>query len=284
MALANAIQRPGSDVFHVFNEVGLVVKRGTSGAQQPWLATSPIAGNFYFVDGPVSAGSPAVTINVAPTAQGPAPQSGHFDGIWSVEVMCPTEGAASGYRKQFGAQVTNDVIHGQGGDPAEPGALAIDGPIGADGVALLTATGRTNRTTNNVASMKSAAAGTPYHYSVHAQFGSSTGEGDRIDGLRTCNYAFRQIKAAHPSCAPKPYLHLPHGAITAPGHVSGQRSRSHAAAGASVMSRGNGDRRPCRGAGGYAPTGVPRCVVVRHRRRAPVATILQATPDSAPAR
>lgn len=49
-ALADTIQRPGLDIFRTFNEVGLAVKKATAGTQQPWVSSSPIAGNFYFVD------------------------------------------------------------------------------------------------------------------------------------------------------------------------------------------------------------------------------------------
>jgi len=54
-ALAQTIQRPGLDIFRTFNEVGLAVKKTTAGAQQPWVSSSPIAGNFYFVDKPAPA-------------------------------------------------------------------------------------------------------------------------------------------------------------------------------------------------------------------------------------
>jgi uncharacterized caspase-like protein len=50
-ALAAAIRHPGQDIFATFNEVGLSVKEATRGQQQPWLATSPIEGRFYFVPG-----------------------------------------------------------------------------------------------------------------------------------------------------------------------------------------------------------------------------------------
>lgn len=52
-ALAAAMRQPGLDVFRVFNQVGLSVKEMTGGQQQPWLASSPISGNFYFY-GPVT--------------------------------------------------------------------------------------------------------------------------------------------------------------------------------------------------------------------------------------
>jgi hypothetical protein len=48
-ALAQTLRRPGLGIFEVFNEIGLNVKRSTAGSQQPWVASSPIDGNFYFV-------------------------------------------------------------------------------------------------------------------------------------------------------------------------------------------------------------------------------------------
>ena len=51
-ALAEAIQEPGLDIFKVFNEVGVLVKRKTDGEQQPWISISPIEGDFYFAGGP----------------------------------------------------------------------------------------------------------------------------------------------------------------------------------------------------------------------------------------
>jgi len=56
-ALAQTMGKPGLDIFQAFNEVGVVVKRSTGGAQQPWVSSSPIDGTFYFV-APVS-GAPA---------------------------------------------------------------------------------------------------------------------------------------------------------------------------------------------------------------------------------
>ena len=74
--------------------------------------------------------------------------------------------------------------------------MAIDGTIDADGLAILTATGRTFRAEHNIAAMKDAAAGTLYHYSINAQFDATVGNGVRMDGLRTCKYVFRQLKGA----------------------------------------------------------------------------------------
>jgi uncharacterized caspase-like protein len=51
-ALASALSTPGLDVFAVFNETGLAVKKRTGGAQQPWVASSPLEGKFYFAGAP----------------------------------------------------------------------------------------------------------------------------------------------------------------------------------------------------------------------------------------
>jgi hypothetical protein len=47
-ALARAMRQPGLDVFQLFNQVGLAVKRETGGDQQPWQSSSPIDGDFFF--------------------------------------------------------------------------------------------------------------------------------------------------------------------------------------------------------------------------------------------
>jgi hypothetical protein len=51
-ALASTVRQAGLDIFQTFNQVGLAVKRSTGGAQQPWVSSSPIDGNFYFVAPP----------------------------------------------------------------------------------------------------------------------------------------------------------------------------------------------------------------------------------------
>jgi tetratricopeptide (TPR) repeat protein len=53
-AVAEVIRKPKLDVFRTFNEVGLAVAKATGGQQQPWLAMSPISGDFYFAGGQVN--------------------------------------------------------------------------------------------------------------------------------------------------------------------------------------------------------------------------------------
>ncbi|WP_458097828.1 caspase family protein [Roseomonas sp. WA12] len=51
-SLASTLVQPGLDVFRVFNQVGLSVKRLTGGEQQPWVSSSPIEGDFFFAAAP----------------------------------------------------------------------------------------------------------------------------------------------------------------------------------------------------------------------------------------
>jgi uncharacterized caspase-like protein len=69
-ALAATVQRGGLDVFQTFNEVGLAVKRATSGQQQPWVSNSPIAGSFYFN------GHSSPTVSTPQPQAPPQPQAG----------------------------------------------------------------------------------------------------------------------------------------------------------------------------------------------------------------
>ncbi|HEY6617904.1 MAG TPA: hypothetical protein VIY68_00010 [Steroidobacteraceae bacterium] len=36
------MRKPGLDIFHTFNDIGLAVASKTGGAQQPWFSSSPI--------------------------------------------------------------------------------------------------------------------------------------------------------------------------------------------------------------------------------------------------
>jgi uncharacterized caspase-like protein len=76
-ALAATIRQPGLSVLETFNQVGLSVKRETSGEQQPWLSFSPIDGEFYFA-GPRPGAPPPVSTALANSGealrQNPPPQ------------------------------------------------------------------------------------------------------------------------------------------------------------------------------------------------------------------
>ena len=70
-ALVETMRKSGLDVLQAFNQVGLIVKRATGSAQQPWVSTSPIDGSFYF-----AGVSPAQQVTVAtPVAPTPTPKT-----------------------------------------------------------------------------------------------------------------------------------------------------------------------------------------------------------------
>jgi uncharacterized caspase-like protein len=48
-ALADTMREPGLDIFRTFNAVGIKVASVTHGRQRPWVSSSPINGDFYFV-------------------------------------------------------------------------------------------------------------------------------------------------------------------------------------------------------------------------------------------
>ncbi len=73
-ALASSMRQPGVDIFRLFNQVGLQVKKTTDGRQQPWVSTSPIDGDFYFTRPPPQPLQTALVVPPAPApAQVPAP-------------------------------------------------------------------------------------------------------------------------------------------------------------------------------------------------------------------
>lgn len=73
LALVEVIRQPGLDVFNTFNQVALRVDAATNHAQQPWMATSPIAGQFFFT-APGAVSNPTHTPAAAPQIAVAAPQ------------------------------------------------------------------------------------------------------------------------------------------------------------------------------------------------------------------
>jgi hypothetical protein len=73
-ALVETMQKQGLDVLQTFNQIGLIVKRATGSAQQPWVSSSPIDGTFYFsgnAASKVAAATPETS--VLPPAPEPLP-------------------------------------------------------------------------------------------------------------------------------------------------------------------------------------------------------------------
>ncbi|MCS3729864.1 caspase family protein [Bradyrhizobium betae] len=109
-----------------------------------------------------------------------------FDGNWDVTLNCQTSGKAQGFTRALAATVTNGVFHAEAQGPSGVNRLEIDGQIQADGKTTLSARGTTGASTyalNNVAP------GSPYGFTVDAQFDRTRGSGKRNE-MRPCNLVF----------------------------------------------------------------------------------------------
>lgn len=114
-----------------------------------------------------------------------------FDGTWAVTLVAPDHTDANGvtalgFTYNFKALVKEGALHGEYSQKAKPPWLSIDGKIGPDGTALLTANGITGKPAY---SLHNVAAGTPYLYHVKAHFEGSKGIGARVEG-REGNFTF----------------------------------------------------------------------------------------------
>ncbi len=98
-ALADAIRKPGKDIFQTFNAVGLAVKEATGGVQQPWVSSSPIAGSFYFAG--QGAGAPASAAAAAPPVVAPT-VADEAVRAWSVTQNTTSIAVMEDFIRQFG--------------------------------------------------------------------------------------------------------------------------------------------------------------------------------------
>jgi uncharacterized caspase-like protein len=93
-ALADEMRQPGERVLDVFNAVGLAVDKATNGRQQPWVASSPLEGNFYFAAAPA-------TPQPASAAPAPPPGSDAELLFWQTIMANGTAADYEEYLKQF---------------------------------------------------------------------------------------------------------------------------------------------------------------------------------------
>ncbi|UPJ56287.1 caspase family protein [Bradyrhizobium sp. 192] len=115
-----------------------------------------------------------------------AGESRTFDGKWDVTVSCASSGKAMGYTRALSATIANGLFHAEDRDPRTNSTLAIDGQIGADGKTTLSARGLTGPSAYTV---NNSAPGSPYGYTIDAQFERSRGSGKRNE-LRPCSFTF----------------------------------------------------------------------------------------------
>jgi hypothetical protein len=113
---------------------------------------------------------------------------GPFDGIWTVEVDCPSLGNVEGYNWRFPAEVSSGFMSGLYRSATNSAMGHITGHIRPDGGALLTMVGRTGPEQFAVGHERS---GTPFHYTVDAHFDANSGSGQRSQ-RRPCALTFNR--------------------------------------------------------------------------------------------
>jgi uncharacterized caspase-like protein len=125
----------------------------------------------------------------AAPATDPAPRGSattrEFDGKWEVTVSCTAAGKAQAYTRLLTATVKDGVFHAEDQE-SKSNWLAIDGEIPPGGKTTLSAKGLTGNAAFSVGSVQ---AGTPYAYTIDAQFERARGTGKRNE-LRPCTLNF----------------------------------------------------------------------------------------------
>jgi hypothetical protein len=113
--------------------------------------------------------------------------AGPYDGVWAVTLTCAqAPDGAYGYTFRFNAEITDSVLHGEHGTRDAGGWLTLDGPIPADGHAMLDARGLTGSPAYTVGQVKRL---TPYAYTLDAHFDAHSGSGERVQ-VRRCDAVF----------------------------------------------------------------------------------------------
>ena len=133
-------------------------------------------------------GAAAIGVAVALAPVDPALAAGPFDGIWTVEVDCPSVGDVEGYDWRFPAEVSSGFLSGLYRSATNSAMGHITGRIRPDGAALLTMFGRTGPEQRAVGHERS---GTPFRYTVDAHFDARGGSGKRNE-QRACALTFNR--------------------------------------------------------------------------------------------
>jgi hypothetical protein len=114
--------------------------------------------------------------------------AGPFDGMWTVEVDCPSVGDVEGYNWRFPAEVSSGFMSGLYRSATNSAMGHITGRIRPDGGALLSMFGRTGPEQRAVGHER---AGTPFRYTVDAHFDARGGSGKRNE-QRACALTFNR--------------------------------------------------------------------------------------------
>ncbi len=107
------------------------------------------------------------------TVVGFSQSANRFDGTWNTTVTCDPKGGALGYTLHFVSTVSGGVLHGERGTSGQAAYLAIDGKLGNNGNAKLTASGITASKAYIHAPIKTE--GEEYSYEVKSQFTDTEG-------------------------------------------------------------------------------------------------------------
>jgi hypothetical protein len=181
-ALAVTMRRPNLDIFQMFNQVGLTVKRATGGAQQPWVSSSPIDGAFYFV----------ATSHSDTSASTPA-DAHRFDGVWIANLVCEKTPSLPGWKNEFVGRVKNGILHGQRGTEGAPNSNTFDGMIEPNGTAEVSETGFSQDSKTDPFHRPT---GTQFHTTYVGSFDGARGTFTRLD-RPSCNINFTRQEQVH---------------------------------------------------------------------------------------
>jgi hypothetical protein len=129
-------------------------------------------------------------ILIMATAQAPAGDPKHYDGMWDTVLSCPNDAGAMGYSFRFNSVVKDGELHGEKGTKGQAGWLEINGKIAPDGVSHLLANGLVGASEYAVGKRP---AGTAYAYKLDVKFGDDQGTGKRVEG-RPCEVTFKKAK------------------------------------------------------------------------------------------
>ena len=130
---------------------------------------------------------------------------GKFDGHWTTHMACEAHGETPAYKFEFPSEIKDNNFLGQHGEPGGPGYLVIEGKIGDDGSAKLSAKGTvSHNNAHGVFAMK----GNNYSYNIKAQFTETKGSGTREEGAgilgRPCSFEFvKQTDEKPPEAKPE---------------------------------------------------------------------------------
>ena len=114
--------------------------------------------------------------------------AGPFDGIWTVEVDCPSIGDVEGYSWRFPAEVSSGFMSGLFRSATNTAVGHLTGHIRPDGGAVLMMFGRAGPQKR---ALGHEPPGTPFRYTVDAHFDASDGSGKRNE-QRPCALTFNK--------------------------------------------------------------------------------------------